>query len=476
MWTVLLGGGIAVCLLGIRRLSGASAQIPAFLAVMTGAFLCYALALLRLRQPRARLSAGWIVAVALAVQLTPLQALPRWDGDAYRYHWDGWLLAHGVSPYAYAPGDHALVALRDQYWPLVEMKAVRTIYPPLDQYLLAATCFLDPSPRRVMLLAVAGNLLCLWPLLLLLRVRGVDDKWLALFAWNPLLAAEFATGGHQDAWSVLLLLAALYALERRRPGLAGGWLGLAVMAKTQVLLVAPLLLWRGGWRAVGLFLLAVLLLCAPLLALPGAHPFDGTLTYATQWENNSSAFAVVRWVAGRLLGGSDPATQWAAGDRAARALVLVVMLALVGYLTFRPGDVLLHVALVLGAALLLGPVFFPWYASWVLPFVCLYPSVMAVAATYLLLAAHLYTYDPALGLTARIPEMILIYAGGLAEFLWRRRAATARLRRESPPAPSATTPPAAQPSPPAATTSRKSRSGRQLSSPPPDTPPAGSQK
>jgi hypothetical protein len=447
---VLLGSGIAVCLLGVRRLSGANAQIPLFLTLMTGAFLCYAAALLRLRRPRAQLATGWIVALALAVQLAPLQATPRWDGDAYRYHWDGWLLAHRVNPYAYAPGDHALVPLRDSYWPRVEMKAVRTIYPPLSQYLLAATCFLYPTPRLVLVLAVAGNLLCLWPLLLLLRARGVDDKWLALFAWNPLLAAEFATGGHLDAWSVLLLLAALYALERRRPALSGWWLGLAVLAKTQILLVAPLLLWRGGWRAAGLFLLALVLLCAPLLALPGAHPLEGTLTYATQWENNSSAFAVVRWLAGRLLGGPDPAAQWAAGDRVARALDLLVMLALVGYLTFRRGDLARHVALVLGATLLLGPVFFPWYASWVLPFICLYPSVTAVAATYLLLAVHLYTYDPALGLTARIPEMILIYAGGLAEFLACRRTARVRLPRESPPAPAATvSPPAPLPPDPA---------------------------
>ena len=81
---------------------------------------------------------------------------------------------------------------------------------------MAATYWIDPTPRRVLVLAVVGNLLCLWPLLLLLRLHGRDDKWLAVYAWNPLLAAEFATGGHLDGLSVFLLLAALYSLERRQ--------------------------------------------------------------------------------------------------------------------------------------------------------------------------------------------------------------------------------------------------------------------
>ena len=158
---VVLGLGIAVCLAGVRLLTGERESLPLFLLLVAGAFLPYFGALLLLRRAGARLRAPWVIGLAVLINVAPFAGKPLWDNDAYRYHWDGLVLAHGVNPYEYAPGDHALAPLRDRYWPGVDYKAIRTIYPPLTEALLAATYWIDPTPRRVLVLAVVGNLLCL---------------------------------------------------------------------------------------------------------------------------------------------------------------------------------------------------------------------------------------------------------------------------------------------------------------------------
>lgn len=413
--------------MGIRFLSESKGDVLRFLIVMAAAFVCYFAALLCLRRSTSRLPAWLIIVMAAAIQIAPYRGSPLWDTDAYRYHWDGLLLAHGVNPFQYAPGDHHLARLRDSFWPSVDYKWIRTIYPPVTQLLLAGTYFLDPTPRRVLLLAMGFNLLTLWPLMLLLRARGVDEKWLAIYAWNPLLANEFAIGGHLDPISIFLLLAALYALERRQRVGAGGLLALSVLAKTQMIFVAPLILWRTGWRGLCLFAIVAVALVLPFASVGPGNLLSGSLAYAGQWENNSGAFALLRV---------------AFGSHAARLVTAALMLALVGWITVRRGDLLLHTGLVLGSLLLLSPAFFPWYVSWVLPFVCFYRSVTWVAIPALLLAPYVLYYDRALGFQVRLVEIPLMYLLGLGEYLWwrrRRRAdggATTRVTPSSPDNPS----------------------------------------
>lgn len=417
---VLLGVGIAVCLVAVRFLASSPDKIPLFLVVMAAAFLCYFGALLLVRRAAAAVPAIWIVLVAAAIQLAPYRGTPLWDTDAYRYHWDGLLLAHGVNPYQYPPGDHRLARLRDHHWDRIDYKHINTIYPPVTQFLVGGSYLLDRTPRRILLLAMGFNLLCLWPLLLLMRARGVEDKWLLIYAWNPLLANEFAIGGHLDPISVFYLLSALYWLERKRPGWAGTVMGLAVMAKTQMLLAAPLLLRRTGVKGIMAFVGVCVVLMVPFVGAGRENLLSGSLAYLRQWENNSSIFALL---------------QAALGSEPARVITGCAVLGLVAWLTWRRGDVVLHVGLVLGALLLLSPTFFPWYVSWVLPIACFYPTVTGIAVTFLLLAPYVYYYDKSLGLVMRIPEFVLLYGIAAAEYvLWRRR----RARVSPPPGPTPT--------------------------------------
>ena len=412
-----------MCLTLVRGLEDTKDTIPVFLAVLTGAFAFYFAALLMIRGAASRLHPAWVIGIAVLIQMAPFRGQPVWDTDAYRYHWDGKLLAEGVNPYRFAPGDHRIAHLRGEWWQPIDYKWVKTIYPPVNQLLLAGTYFLDPTPRRTLLLAMLFHLLCLWPLLLLMRLRGVDSKWLAIYAWNPLLATEFAIGGHQDPISVFLLLAALYGIEKRRPMRASALMALSVMAKTHMVFVAPLVVWRTGPQGVLLFIALCIALTAPF-AGAGSDLLSGSAAYLGQWENNSGLFAVLRAGLTALLDDAD------AGGVAARGICAVTIIALAVWLTFRRGDIALHAAIILACVLLLSPTFFPWYISWVLPFVCLLPNVTGVIATFLLLAPYLYIYDKPLGFLVRIPEIGLLYLCAAVELqLWRRRIAAAGRRR-----------------------------------------------
>jgi hypothetical protein len=371
------------------------------------AFACYFAALLLLRFKDVKLRAAWIFVVAVAIQIAPLRGTPLLDNDAYRYHWDGKLLAAGVNPYEYAPGDHAVASLRDEYWSPIGYKDVKTIYPPLTEMLLALTYVVDRTPGRAMLLAVGFNLLCMLPLLLLLRTRGIDDKWLALYAWNPLIASEFGAAGHLDAIAIFFLLSGLCAVQLKKEWGAGSLLALAVMGKTQMLLAAPLVLWRSGWRGALAFVGVAGVMIAPFLAAGVGNIYSGHLTYLQYWEQNTGIFAVLKLFF---------------GDAPARAMVVAFMLGLAAYLTFRPGDVALHVGVLMAALLMVGPTFFPWYSSWALPFASLFPTVTAPVTTLLLLAPKLGFYGKDVLVAGRVGEFGLMYLCGVVEYvLWRRR-------------------------------------------------------
>ena len=62
----------------------------------------------------------------------------------------------------------------------------------------------------------------------------------AFVGWNPLLALHFAGGGHNDAWMMALVLAALVLRARGRPRLAGAAWAASIAVKWVSLVFLPL--------------------------------------------------------------------------------------------------------------------------------------------------------------------------------------------------------------------------------------------
>jgi hypothetical protein len=123
-----------------------------------------------------------------------------------------------------------------------------------------------------------------------------------------------------------------------------------------------------------------LLWIPPLLGLAAFAPYGeawGALLralseYGAHWRNNSSLYHLVLWLAG-----SDA--------RAARLYLAVIAIAML-YSIVRKLAPERACYVVLGTVLLFAPNVFPWYLTWMLPFLAIYPNP---AWLYLTIAAPL---------------------------------------------------------------------------------------
>jgi hypothetical protein len=175
----------------------------------------------------------------------------------------------------------------------------RVEYPPL----LAAALWLPSLVSRVPWAYFAvgyGALaaLALGSVAVLRRLPGASPWW---FAGSPALA--YYTGLNWDQLPIALLLAALLAWERDRPGRAGAWAGLGASAKLFPVALAPgvvgALAARRAGRALGLAALGfgatLAIVNLPVLAAaPGAWRWFWSFNAARGAEN--SAWEVLRHV------------------------------------------------------------------------------------------------------------------------------------------------------------------------------------
>jgi hypothetical protein len=131
----LLAAGLTVAALALAAALAASGAMPSRVALAIAlAFLPYG-GLLVVERPlglRAALSLAAVAGLALVLAPSVL------SDDLYRYLWDGRVLRAGFDPYAFAPSDPALAALRDEHWAHINHPQIPTIYPPIAQGLFAA--------------------------------------------------------------------------------------------------------------------------------------------------------------------------------------------------------------------------------------------------------------------------------------------------------------------------------------------------
>ncbi|MBU3868402.1 DUF2029 domain-containing protein, partial [Streptomyces sp. 4503] len=286
----LLGSLIAVLALTFRRddFHTAPGVLSRWYAL---AWVLFAAAAWTVRRLGARQAAVFVLVGSAAVAATGLLAPPRTSTDAYRYAWDGRVQAAGISPYDHAPEDPALAPLRDPWLfpkgsacqgpdraPVrpapgsptpgahpranpapdhphgtpdhtrgtsgpaepqctrLNRPAVHTIYPPVAEGYFLLVHRSAPSGSTLLPLQTGGALLSVaTTAVLLAAARRRPDPRLAtaraaLWAWCPAVPVEAVNNAHVDALGVLLTVAGLVAVPRRR-ALGGVLLGAAIAAK-----------------------------------------------------------------------------------------------------------------------------------------------------------------------------------------------------------------------------------------------------
>ncbi|MCL6452429.1 MAG: glycosyltransferase 87 family protein [Alicyclobacillus sp.] len=331
--------------------------------------------------------AGMALAVDVWLALQPLS----YSMDLLRYLWDGRLLAHGVSPYAYVPADPHLATFRRwPYWRLLAWKDWPEAYPPAAQIIfwLAARVTGGTVMGFKWLVFLNGWVANALFACALRRRRGgwsrQDTERLGWFLLFPPLLVESFGAGHVDAFALPWLLWAWLAALRRRP-----WqLGAAVAVATGIKLY-PVVLFAAFWRrgeplqavkSLLAFGVVLAVLCAPFAAPGRGAGLLAFLSHLPQMGyNGSAAYVLQRWLGPSV---SQHAV-WLvfAAETAAWAAI---------WWTRANRQPMEAKAAMLGLTFCLAsPMFHPWYLVSLLPFAI---ASLDWAVLWLAFAAHL-TYD-----------------------------------------------------------------------------------
>ncbi len=398
--SVLLLGVLAALLeaafLALRQFHPFDVHVVECVALLLGAGVVYVVAAwLALRRTQSSSAATAVILLAaLAFRLTLFALPPSLSPDLYRYQWDGQLQLAGQNPYLVAP-DPA------QRLPGAGWTAV---YGPLAELLLALAARLD-GVAAFKLLSLSFDLGSVLVLLALLRAQKLPSERVLLYAWCPLVVVEFAGSGHNDSVVVFALLLANLAIIRGWRRVSIGALAAATLVKWFPALALPIFLRRTGWRHLAWFVAV----CA-LVALPyhsaGLHLFTGALSYVENWRNNASLFDLLVSAGGEMF---------------AVAMVALILAALALSLAWRRAEPLRASYLLVATLVLLSPSVFPWYVTWLVPFLCFFPNPAFLLWTgTVLLSYHVLIDYNTLGLWHYDARLIwLEYVPVYALLLWR---------------------------------------------------------
>ncbi len=350
-----LGGGMGAIFFHFSRRLDLKSYIPETIGLLLAAGLLYVVATYIVQ----RFTLGWaglviILAVAILFRYFALSTPPALSTDVYRYQWEGRVQRAGINPYTVHPEALRPLALEDPANPLDAGRTTPTLYPPLSEWSFSWAKTI-PGYKR---LYTGLDLASIVVLLLLLKTRNLPLARVLMYAWNPGVVVASAMCGHHDSLAILALLAANLFIIRKLGTLSIFFLALSFLSKFFAGLFLPVFLKRARWGYGGLFFALVAAAYLPY-ASAGRRLLDGLSQYAAGWENNDSLFRLFLF----------------AGNSKGQAGLIsgIFLAALLSHVLKRRLEPL-HACLVLMTGLLLlSPNAFPWYFTWMIPFLCFHP-------------------------------------------------------------------------------------------------------
>ncbi len=349
----------------------------------------------------------WILFVSVVIRILFFLPHAIQETDFFRYFLDGQAIIQGANPYKLSPQEAYLLPEKPAINGNSEMEAVfkyisfpdvKTIYPPLAQYLFSFSQLLTPWSAwgwKGMILVADG--LIIWILMMLLGRLNIRKEWIVLYAWSPLILKEFLNNLHLDIFALLFLCLMIYGLVRKWTIFSFVALACAVLVKWFALILLPLLV-RATWRTpqqavlnIGLFLGLIVLLYLPFVSA-GHSLWEGLMTFSLHWKVNAGLFNLVSLFFQSL---SFPEDLVRLSSRLAVALIFAVISIMVLRWFWNRRDVLsfCQSALILTASLFfLVPTGNPWYYSWTFPFLLFFPVRALILFSGLVLLYYLDFY------------------------------------------------------------------------------------
>ena len=192
-----------------------------------------------------KISFKWVFLATLLSRMIVWNSIPILEDDYHRYLWDGRVYSNGINPYEYAPHEEALDHLDTPYREHINYIHIRTIYPPLAQYLFWLNHQFFPDSlnglKFWLLLFDLGTLLVLWKWL---RFRKGKESLILLYAFSPLVIKEIANSAHLDAMAMFFMTLSFYwgekALRNQRWTRVWMALSLSIATKLFAFLLLPI--------------------------------------------------------------------------------------------------------------------------------------------------------------------------------------------------------------------------------------------
>lgn len=321
--------------------------------------------------PRRVVIIGLMLSVVWHIEFLRLPSGP--DDDIHRYVWDGHLQRLGYNPYLVVPSDPAVRALHTPETIHLNNPDLPSPYPAGAQLFFRAVTAIHESTLAMKVAFVVCDFGIALVLLDVLRWSRQGAHLVLAYAWNPLLALEVAGSGHIDIVGALLLVISAAALARRWRMTAALGLGLAVAVKFLPIVLLPLYWKRVRVRDAALTAVVITLLYVPFLD-HGRVPTGSLGTYVQTFRFNAPVFAALARVV---------PPQW-----------LIVLAVLAGLLTSirlrsaNPEWAPHAFAWPMAASLLCGPVVFPWYLLWLLPFLTSASTLLIVIWTVCIIPVY----------------------------------------------------------------------------------------
>ena len=352
-------------------------RVPEFVALSLAAGLLYVAGVYLVENfPLGPAALAIILAAAAVFRLAVLPAQPSLSEDVYRYQWEGRVVRAGINPYTVAPDSPGLATFQDRELPIETGKSTPTLYPPLSELTFSWLKSIPGYKRFYTALDLASVAV----LLLLLAALKQPPHRVLVYAWNPAVMGAFALSGHHDSLAILTLLAAIFFIIRHWPRLSIAFLGLSFLSKFFPALLLPAFLKRTRLGYTGIFAGVVALAYLPFLSA-GPRLLKGLLDYAAGWEGNDSAFRLLL-----LAGNSKAQAELVAG---------VIVMVLVAYTLKKRMEPLRAGLILLTGMLLVSPNAFPWYFTWIVPFLCFTssPPLLLLTVTCVLGYAPVVAYS-----------------------------------------------------------------------------------
>jgi hypothetical protein len=344
-----------------------------------------------------------IVLGALFFRLCLLPREPALSDDVYRYQWEGRVERLHINPYVVYPATPGLSGIEDLGHPIKSGRDISTLYPPLTELSFSWV----KTVAGYKLLYTGFDLAALGVLAALLVVSKQPLHRLLTYAWNPCVLISFAMCGHHDSLAIFTLLAAILFTVLRKPALSVSFLALSVISKFFSGLLLPIILKRTRPLYAALFLGIVGLSYLPFISA-GTGLFNGLSRYFSGSEGNDSLFRLLQ-----LAGNSKSQAGLVAG---------VFIMVLIAFTLKRRLEPLAASLVLISGLLFLSPNAFPWYFSWIVPFLCFYPraplllisitSVLGYAPVVAYAAGQPYRDSPLIQLLEYAPAVTwLLYEG-----------------------------------------------------------------